>query len=74
MSKFNHQNKRKFSPCFHFPGVHFGVTLFLTTARSASSALLPFLGEGSPTKIDYRKKGTLILTTLLEDLDSHMAT
>ena len=33
-------------------------------------ALLPFLfwGEGFPTKIDYRKKGTLILTSLLEDL------
>ena len=28
----------------------------------------PFLGEGSPTEIDYRKKGTLILTSLLEDL------
>ena len=28
----------------------------------------PSLGEGSPTKIDYRKKGTLILTSLLEDL------
>ena len=28
--------------------------------------LYPFLGEGSP-KIDYRKKGTLILTSLLED-------
>ena len=28
----------------------------------------PFFGEGSPTKIDYRKKGTLILTSLLEDL------
>ena len=26
----------------------------------------PFLGEGSPTKIDYRKKGTLILASLLE--------
>ena len=40
-----------------------------------SSALLPtFLGEGFPTKIDYRKKGTLILTSLLEDLvgDSHL--
>ena len=23
----------------------------------------PFLGEGSPTKIDYRKKGALILST-----------
>ena len=30
----------------------------------------PFLGEGSPSKIDYRKKGTLILTSLLEDLES----
>ena len=29
----------------------------------------PFLGEGSPTKIDYREKGTPILTSrLLEDL------
>ena len=29
----------------------------------------PFLGEGSPSKIDYRKKvGTLSLTSLLEDL------
>ena len=28
-----------------------------------------FLGEGCPTKIDYRKKvGTLILASLLEDL------
>ena len=27
-----------------------------------------FLGEGSPNKIDYRKKGTLILTSLQEDL------
>ena len=31
--------------------------------------IYPFLGEGSPTKIDYRKKGTLLLTFLLEDLD-----
>ena len=28
----------------------------------------PFLGEGSLTKVDYRKTGTLILTSLLEDL------
>ena len=36
------------------------------TSRSPSSALShPFLGEGSPTKIDYRKKkGTLILPSL----------
>ena len=31
--------------------------------------LYPFLGEGSPTKIDYRKKGALIPTSLLENLD-----
>ena len=28
----------------------------------------PFLGEGSPTKLDWRKKGTLILSSLLEDV------
>ena len=26
----------------------------------------PFCGGGFPTKIDYRKKGTLILTSLLD--------
>ena len=30
--------------------------------------LSPFLGKGSTTKIDYRKKGPLMLTSLLEDL------
>ena len=36
----------------------------------AIGALLPFLFcvLGSPAKIDYRKEGTLTLTTLLEDL------
>ena len=31
---------------------------------------MPFspLLESSPTKMDYRRKGTLILTSLLEDL------
>ena len=29
-----------------------------------------FLGEGSPNKIDDRKKGTLILPSLLEDLET----
>ena len=28
----------------------------------------PFLGEGSPSKVDNEKKGTLILSSLLEDL------
>ena len=32
--------------------------------------LTPFLGEGSPTRIDHRKKqGSLIQTSLLEDLE-----
>ena len=37
----------------------------------ADRTLLPRFargGGGSPTKIDYRKRGTLILTSLLEDL------
>ena len=39
-------------------------------SRSPNSALShPFFGwEGSRTKMDYRKKGTLILTSPLEDL------
>ena len=40
----------------------------VATTRSPSSALLPFF-EGTPTKTDYRRKGTLILTSLLADLD-----
>ena len=46
-------------------------SLFWTSAfsRSPSSASHPLFGwEGSPSKIDCRKKGTLILTSLLEDL------
>ena len=40
-----------------------------TSTRFPSSALLsPFLGEGSPTKINVQKKGTLVLTSLREDL------
>ena len=30
--------------------------------------LTAFFGEGSPSKIEYGKKGALILTSLLEDL------
>ena len=35
---------------------------------AARCPFTPLLGEGSPTKIDYRKKtlGTLILSSLLE--------
>ena len=32
-----------------------------------------FLRQGSPTKMDYRKKGTLILTSMLEDLVVHLS-
>ena len=31
----------------------------------------PLLGEGSSTKIDYRKKGALILTSPLKNLAVH---
>ena len=34
-----------------------------------SALLSPFLGEGSFIKIDYTKKGSLIRSPLLEDLD-----
>ena len=36
--------------------------------------LCPFLGEGSPTKIGYRKTGSFILTSLLEDLATSLET
>ena len=44
-------------------------TVRLST-RSPSTVMpfYPFLGEGSPMKMDVRRKGTLILTSLLEDL------
>ena len=45
---------------------------FETITRQSGPSTVSFLG-GSPTKIDYRKKGTLILTSLLEDLDQELA-
>ena len=36
--------------------------------RSPVVPFYVFWGEGSPTKIDYRKKGSLSLASLLEDL------
>ena len=39
---------------------------FLVEVFQLGALVHPFLGEGSP-KIDYRKKGTLILSPLLED-------
>ena len=46
-----------------------GAVLAISTTRSPSSALLPFFWA---SKIDYSKKGTLILTSLLEDLDNQV--
>ena len=46
----------------------FGSTLVFNWSGLPVVPFYPFLGEGSPSKIDYRKKGTLILTSLLEDL------
>ena len=37
-------------------------------SRSSALSHRFFFWEGLPTKIDYRKKGALILTSLLEDL------
>ena len=45
---------------------------WISTANDLRSPVVPFYpfwGEGSPTKIDHRKKGTLVLASLLEDLD-----
>ena len=44
------------------------VDLTFSGSPSIVPFLTPFSGEGSPAKIDHRKKGTLILTSLLEDL------
>ena len=41
---------------------------FLILGPPVVPFLTLFWGEGSPTKIDYIKKGALILTSLLEDL------
>ena len=46
-----------------------GVAQISRAEKVGLGALLPVFGwEGSPTTIDYRKRGTLILTSLLEDL------
>ena len=50
------RNKYSSEQCLGVPELPIGVPFY------------PFRGEGSPIKIDYRKKGILILTSLLEDL------
>ena len=42
--------------------------LFVCYLGFAVVPFYPFWGKGSRTKLDNRKKGTLILTSLLEDL------
>ena len=56
--------------CLDGFAVHFQKQIHRFLSRSPSSALShPFFGlEGSPTKIDYKKVGTLILSAPLEDL------
>ena len=44
------------------------IYIYIYTGSPSGALSLPFFGEGSPTKIGYSKKGTLILTSLLEDL------
>ena len=44
-----------------------------SNSRSSSTLSPTFFGEGSATNIDYRKKGTLILASLLEDLVENRA-
>ena len=44
-----------------------------TDLRPPVVPFYPFLGEGFPIKIDYSKKGTLILPSLLEDLEEEEA-
>ena len=51
-----------------FQGGGGGSRGFLSSPGLRTVPFSPFLGEGSPTKIDYRKVGTLIPTSLLEDL------
>ena len=61
------QNVGLFDPCI------FMLEFCRSWSGFLSSALLAiFLGEDSPPKIEYREKGTLALTSLLEDLDIHV--
>ena len=57
----------------HWPHSQCFVSIRPLTEHQLGPPVAPFLtvsfwGEGSPTKIDYSKKGTLILTSL-QDLD-----
>ena len=47
-----------------------GSTCFPSTTRSPGSVLLHFFGGGLPYENRLQKKGTLILTSLLEDLNN----
>ena len=45
-----------------------GECCFLCRSPTPVVPFYPCLGEGSPTKIDYIRKGALILSSRLEDL------
>ena len=47
--------------------------VFWRLGRPVAPFTVSFLGEGSPTKTDYRKKVTLVQTSLLEDLGGSVA-
>ena len=77
---FAHHMVRFWSFPFADQATHFGVTnyldhrgrmvlrvTFFVHPQVTVVPFYPFLGEGSPTTIDYRKRGTLILTSLLQD-------
>ena len=65
-------NQELIAMAFEFRGR--ALQLFFVRLDQVPQQLVPFLTPflvgryGSPTKIDYRKKGTLILTSLLEDV------
>ena len=52
----------------HFGQSPFSPSRFWLGPPGSCPFAVSFWGEGSPTEIDCRKKGTLILTSLLEDL------
>ena len=53
-------------------GVPVAPVLWLGPPARCPFSPVSFLGEGSPTKIDYRKKSVILFpTSLLEDLDGH---
>ena len=59
-----------FTPPFRKPRMLIPLYILTNNGFLGSPAVLfyPFWGGSSPAKIDYRKEGTLMLTSLQEDL------